>query len=158
MHNHNYTSMCTKNSLSSCLLMHMNFNFIVCLMHSSEFMFQFTYLFIYLFMFSWLYLNSFRSLLPCVLPFFSCSLLFPGLNTFQPSFPSPFCNPTNVLNFQQLLLGSHVQLYLYETFQHPFTFNIIPNGSLFSFSDTFQVKENSFFYLQFLCIGIPIPL
>ena len=44
---HKCTSICTKHSLSTWLLMHMHFIFIVCLMHSIEFLFQFTYLFIY---------------------------------------------------------------------------------------------------------------
>jgi hypothetical protein len=102
----NYTSICTKHSLSACLPMHVHFSFFVYLMHSSGFLFQFTYLFIYLCC-SWLSLNSFRYLLPCVFSFFSSALWF----TFHPS-TWPFWNPTNVLKLQQLLLGSHIQLYL----------------------------------------------
>ena len=115
---HSYTSICTNHSLSTCLLMHMHFKFIVCLMHSSGFLFQFTYLFIYLFC-SRFSFNSFISLLPCMIPCCSYALWFPGLNTFQPSSTWPFCNPTNVFYFQQHLLGNHIQSYLYETFQHP---------------------------------------
>jgi hypothetical protein len=114
----NYTSMCTKHLLSACLLIHMHFNFIVCLMHSSALLFQITSSFIYLCC-SWLSLNSFKSLLPCVLLLCSSTLLFLGLNTFHPSSNFPFCNPTIVLKLKQLPLGIHAQLYLYDTFQHP---------------------------------------
>ena len=82
----NYTSICTKHLLSTCLLMHMHFRFIVCLMHSNAFLFQFTYLFIYLCC-SWLSFNSFRSVLPCVLPFYSFALWFPGYEHFSSHAP-----------------------------------------------------------------------
>jgi hypothetical protein len=115
---YNYASIITIHLLSICLLMHMNFNFSVCLMHSSGFMFQFTCLLIYL-CFCWLSLNSLRSFLRCVLPFYSSSLFFPGMKTFQPSSTWSFCKPTSVLKLQQFPLGSHAQIYLYETFHHP---------------------------------------
>ena len=92
----NYTSICTKNSLPACLLMHMQFNFIVCIMHSSGFLFQFTYLFIYLCC-SWLSLNSFRSLLPYVLPFCSSALWFPRFEHFSIHVPPGHSFPLSTI-------------------------------------------------------------
>jgi hypothetical protein len=94
-----FTSIFTKHSLSACLLMHMNSNFMVCVMQSSAFMFQFTYLFICLFC-SWFYLNLFISLMPCVLSFFSYALFFHGFNTFQLSSTWSFCNPIKMFYLQ----------------------------------------------------------
>jgi hypothetical protein len=111
---HKCTPICTKHSLLACLLMHMHSNLIVCIMHSSVFMFQFTYLFIYVvFCCPWI---SFRYFLPCVLWLCSYALLLFSLNTFQPVSTWPFYNTTNIFYFHQLLLGSPIQHCLYEAF------------------------------------------
>ena len=109
----NYTSICTKHLLSTCLLIHMQFNFIVCFMHSSALLFQFTYLFIY-FCCSWLSLNSFKSPFPCVLPVYSSALWFPSMNTFQPSSTWSFCNPTSVLKLWHIPLVVMPNLPLWD--------------------------------------------